>query len=84
VLEGVVYWTAKTSDDRKVDRVEFLIDGVRGNVQFDEPWGFVDDTGPLDTRKLGEGAHELTVRALGADGRVLATSTVRVTVANGD
>lgn len=81
VLGGTsVVWTATPSG--VPTRVEFFIDGMlrwteyRSNYQFNG-----NPAGTLDTTTLSNGSHELTVRAVYADGSV-AEKIVVVTVSN--
>jgi N-acetyl-anhydromuramyl-L-alanine amidase AmpD len=72
-LSGVVTWGAHTVGP--VARVQFLVDGTVIATPTTEPWQATWDTTPA------VGTHVLSVRALGADGKVGASASVSVTVA---
>jgi hypothetical protein len=80
-VSGGVSWEA-TVAGTGVERVEFLIDGELRWTERRTPYVFNGDGGTWDTTLEPNGEHTLTLRALATDGRT-ATSTVRVTVANG-
>jgi hypothetical protein len=73
-LSGTVTWQAIVTGDLR--RVEFQIDGSRVASFRSAPY-----TGSLDTKRLRNGPHTLTVRAVGSDG-VSVTASVTVTIAN--
>jgi hypothetical protein len=74
-----VVWTATPSSVPV--QVEFFIDGTLGTTEFQSPYRFNGDSGSLNTNSLGNGSHQLAVRATYADGS-LAEQTVSVTVSN--
>jgi len=82
VLSGsAVIWTATPSDSRV--RVEIFIDGKHIRTEVIGPHDF-NDSEPsvtLDTTKLTNGSHQLTVRAIYSD-HSIAEQTVAVIVEN--
>jgi hypothetical protein len=82
VLSGSpVIWTATPSDSRI--RVEIFIDGKHIRTEVIGPHDFNDSeqSGTLDTTKLTNGSHQLTVRAIYSDDST-AEQTVTVIVEN--
>ena len=82
VLSGsAVIWTATPSDSRV--RVEIFIDGKHIRTEVIGPHDFNDSepSGTLDTTKLTNGSHQLTVRAIYSD-HSTAEQTVAVIVEN--
>ena len=82
VLSGsAVIWTATPSDSRV--RVEIFIDGKHIRTEVIGPHDFNDSepSGTLDTTKLTNGSHQLTVRAIYSD-HSTAEQTVTVIVEN--
>ena len=82
VLSGsAVIWTATPSDSRV--RVEIFIDGKHIRTEVIGPHEFNDSepSGTLDTTKLTNGSHQLTVRAIYSDNST-AEQTVAVIVEN--
>jgi hypothetical protein len=82
VLSGSpVIWTATPSDSRI--RVEIFIDGKHIRTEVIGPHDFNDSeqSGTLDTTKLTNGSHQLTVRAIYSDNSI-AEQTVTVIVEN--
>ena len=82
VLSGSpVIWTATPSDSRI--RVEIFIDGKHIRTEVIGPHDFNDSepSGTLDTTKLTNGSHQLTVRAIYSD-HSTAEQTVAVIVEN--
>jgi hypothetical protein len=75
VLAGTVHWTAAITGAPA--RVEFLVDDVVRGASTQRPYAFDWDT-TLET----SGLHALVVRALRSDGKILASRTVLVIVAN--
>ncbi len=69
-LSGNVTWKAAAS---RATRVVFSIDGKRRWVETRAPYVFAGDGHKLDTRKLQNGRHELTLTAY-AKGRVTASA----------
>jgi len=61
----------------KAGKVEFYVDAALKETDGSSPY-----TVSLDTTKLAEGAHELTVKAYDAAGKVAASQTVKVYVCN--
>ena len=82
VLSGAsLLWTAVPNGIPT--RVEFLIDGMLRWTEYRSIYQFNGNpSGTLDTTTLSNGSHELTVRAVYADGSV-AEKIVGVTVLNG-
>ena len=82
VLSGAsLLWTA--APNGIPTRVEFLIDGMLRWTEYRSIYQFNGNpSGTLDTTTLSNGSHELTVRAVYADGSV-AAKIVGVTVLNG-
>jgi len=60
----------------KASKVEFYVDATLKETDTASPYG-----ASIDTTKLKEGAHELTVKAYDAAGKLAASQTVKVTVA---
>jgi hypothetical protein len=71
---GVVDWRAHTIGP--VARVQFVVDGTVTSTANREPW-----SASWDTTLLSAGPHALAVRALAKDGRVAASASVGVMVA---
>jgi hypothetical protein len=82
VLSGSsVIWTATASGVPV--RVEFLIDGNHSWTEYVAPYQFNGDpSGTLDTTRLVDGSHQLTVRAIYFD-NLTAELAVAVTSLNG-
>jgi N-acetylmuramoyl-L-alanine amidase len=72
-FSGLVRWDAAVTG--KVARVDFLVDGLLVDSEFDAPFGF-----DWDTTLEVPGPHVLTERAIRPDGKAGATATVNVTV----
>ena len=70
--EGLVLWRVETTG--KVARVEFVVDGSVRGTDVAAPYTF-----GWDASAEAPGAHTLTARAIGADGKVVAR-TVTATV----
>jgi Cellulase (glycosyl hydrolase family 5)/Bacterial Ig domain len=80
-ISGPVVWTAAANDTPT--KVEFLIDGKLRWTEHYSPYRFNGDaTGLLDTTNLGDGRHNLKVRAYRSDGKTT-TTKARILVANG-
>jgi N-acetylmuramoyl-L-alanine amidase-like protein/Big-like domain-containing protein len=73
-----VRWEAVPSG-ATADHVDFLVDGKLASTATTAPYLY--NGGSLDTTKLGNGPHTLTLRAVSVDGRV-AESSATVVVAN--
>ena len=81
-LSGSLTWTA-TAKGAPIQKVDFAIDGTKRWTENFAPYQFNGDpTGVLDTTKLSNGTHTLTVVAYGTSGQT-ATSKISVTVSNG-
>lgn len=63
-------------------RVEFLIDGVLRDTETAAPYVFGGATGSWDTTQETPGPHTITVRAIGATQKPVATRTIHVVVSN--
>jgi hypothetical protein len=74
-VSGTVRWEVTAKG--KVGIVEFLVDGLLVDAEFEPPWGF-----DWDTTQETPGPHTLTVRATNRDGTAATTATVHVAVAN--
>ena len=79
-IQGAVRWEAAVSGGT-VSKVEFLIDGAVRWTETTGPFVFRGNSGAWDTTREAEGKHTLGLRVF-AQGRVVAESSVRVTVAN--
>jgi hypothetical protein len=75
-LGGMVTVQATATDNLGVTRVEFYVDGVLRAADTAAPYNW-----PLDTTRLADGAHTLTVRAVDAAGN-LAQASQAFTVSN--
>lgn len=75
-LFGPVRWEVLVTG--RVDRVEFLVDGVLRDTQRRAPYVFGGVTGAWDTTRETPGPHALTVRAVGV--QEVATATINVIV----
>jgi hypothetical protein len=73
-VSGEVAWSVATSGP--IDRVEFSVDGVFRDVEFDPPYTFT-----WDTTQETPGPHALSVRAVAPDGRAGPSVRVGVVVA---
>ena len=73
-VSGLVRWDAAVTGH--VARVDFLVDRLLVDSEFEAPFGF-----DWDTSLELPGPHALTVRAIRPDGKVGATATINVTVA---
>jgi len=73
-VSGVVRWDAAVTG--RVARVDFLVDGLLVDSEFEPPFGF-----DWDTAAEVPGPHRLTLRAIRPDGKVGATSSISVSVA---
>jgi N-acetyl-anhydromuramyl-L-alanine amidase AmpD len=76
-LSGDVTWQAVTAG--QIDHVNFLVDGALRDVQRASPYVF--DAGTWDTTNEANETHDVTVRAVTADGHAV-VSTVLVKVRN--
>lgn len=76
-LQGTVSVAATASDDRRVDRVEFMVDGAIKQADTEPPYTFA-----WDTRTSANGNRELTVRATDEAGNARTSGATTVTVAN--
>jgi hypothetical protein len=79
-IAGSLAWTASPSGSL-VSKVEFLIDGAVRWTESLSPYQFNGDNSVLDTSRLSNGGHVLTVIAYTTDGRTASASS-SVTVAN--
>jgi len=77
-LSGSVVWTASSS--ATLTKVEFLVDGAVRWTEAGAPYQYAGDpNGRLDTTTLAAGAHTLSVKAYGTNGKnASASSTVTV------
>ena len=75
IVAGTVRWTPKITGAPAA--VEFLVDGAVRATLTQRPYAL-----DWDTTSEAEGPHTLLVRALRSDGKLLASRTVVVTVAN--
>ena len=81
-MSGSLTWTA-TAKGAPIQKVDFPIDGTKRWTENFAPYQFNGDpTGVLDTTKLSNGTHTLTVVAYGTSGQT-ATSKISVKVSNG-
>ncbi len=76
VLSGQATISATTTDDARVIRVEFLVDGAQIGVDSAPPWSI-----SWNTASAGNGPHTLTVIATDTAGRT-SRDSVSVTVDN--
>jgi N-acetyl-anhydromuramyl-L-alanine amidase AmpD len=65
-VDGPIVWEALASG--QVAQVEFWVDGKMRSVDLTPPYVFGADDGVWDATAESPGAHELTVKAIGADG----------------
>ena len=79
-LTGSIAWSAVPTS-ANVSKVEFLIDGALYHTERTPPYGAPCDTCSFDTTNLTNGAHNLTVTTLDADGNTAGTSA-NVTIDN--
>jgi len=70
---GTLHWEVTATG--RIDRVEFLVDGLFRDVEFTPPYAF-----DWDTTEETPGPHTLTARVVGVNGKA-ASVTVTVTVA---
>ena len=76
MLSGTVPVAAGVAN-MKASKVEFYVDATLKETDDSSPYN-----ASLDTTKLTEGAHELTVKAYDAAGKLAASQTVKVSVYN--
>ncbi len=80
VSGSTVQLAAAAEDDRRVDRVEFFVDGA--------PAGTEDTTVPFETtwdsKSVGNGTHQVTAKATDDAGNVTTSAPASVTVDNTD
>src|SRR6185437_14678750 len=69
--------TPAVSDDRRVDRVDFLIDGASVASDTSSPFGVT-----WNSNTVANGAHSVSVRATDDAGNVTTSSAASVTVEN--
>ncbi|MFN2628888.1 MAG: N-acetylmuramoyl-L-alanine amidase [Gaiellaceae bacterium] len=74
-VSGLVAWSVTTSG--RVDHVEYSVDGLFRDAEFDPPYTFA-----WDTTQETPGLHTLGVRAVTPDGRPGLRTTIQVVVAN--
>ena len=78
-VRATVDVTATALDDRRVDLMQFFVDGTAIGADSTEPYGT-----SWDTTAESAGAHTLTARATDDAGNVATSSPVNVTVDNSD
>jgi RHS repeat-associated protein len=76
-VRGTVNVDAAASDDRRVENVEFLVDGVVKATDTAAPYAYA-----WDTTTAANGSHALTVRATDDAGNVRTSPAATVTVGN--
>jgi RHS repeat-associated protein len=76
-VRNTVDVVAAASDDRRVDKVEFLVDGVLKGTDTAAPYSYA-----WDTKTAANGTRSLTARATDDAGNVKTSAAVGVTVAN--
>jgi len=77
ILSGTVPLTAGVANLKTVGKVEFLVDGTVKETDSTAPFAAT-----LDTAKLADGAHEVTLKAYDASGKQAAAQTTKVFVCN--
>ncbi len=77
LVKGTVNVDAEAGDDRRVEKVEFLVDGVAVGSDTAEPWSV-----PWNTTTATNAAHTLTAKATDDVGNVTTSPSVAVTVGN--
>jgi peptidoglycan/xylan/chitin deacetylase (PgdA/CDA1 family) len=77
VVAGSVNFTASASDDRLLDRVDYLVDGTVVGSRFSGPYRFT-----WDSRSVMNGNHTITTRAYDGAGNARTSTGVVVTVNN--
>src|SRR3990167_5640728 len=75
-LSGAVTMTATASDNDKVQKVEFYVDGSLQSTSLSGPYTFTGDS-----NQVANGDHTIVAKAYDASGNT-STSSVKVTVAN--
>jgi beta-glucanase (GH16 family) len=80
-VSGRVTWQVDVSG-AYAKRVDFLIDGALKWSQAASPYLYGGGNEALDTTRLPDGAHSMTAVAYGTTGARLASSQVKVNVAN--
>ena len=76
-VRGTVTIVASASDDGRVDKVEFLVDGVKVGEDVSAPFEY-----PWDSTSVANGSHNLTARATDNAGNVTTSAAVSVTTDN--
>lgn len=79
-VSGTVAVTANAGDDKGVQQVEFLVDGVRIGL---DTYGGNGWTTSWNTAAAADGSHTLTAKAMDTVGQI-ATDAITVTVGNVD
>jgi len=77
MISGTVPVAAGVANMKAVGKVEFLVDEAVKETDASSPYG-----ANLDTTKLSEGPHDLTLKAYDAAGKLAATQTTKVVVCN--
>ena len=77
VVRGSVALAAAASDDRRVDKVEFLIDGVLVATDTTEPF-----SATWSSTGVGNGSHAVAVRATDDAGNVTTSASAGISVDN--
>ncbi len=78
-VRGTIAIEAAAGDDRRVERVEFLVDGTKVSEDASAPYA-----ADFDTRAKTNGSHTLRVRAVDDAGNATLSDAVDVEVANFD
>lgn len=76
-IAGLFTITATATDDVRVTKVEFYLDGALKSTDTSSPYSF-----SWDTRTASNGAHTLSARAYDAAGNIGSTPAIGITVSN--
>jgi len=76
-LQGEAHFTTTISGLKDIRKVAYYVDGLFTGVTYTEPFNFT-----LDTTKLSNGIHTVTVKAYGVDRTVIESDPFTITVAN--
>ncbi|HVF20811.1 MAG TPA: DNRLRE domain-containing protein [Mycobacteriales bacterium] len=77
VRGSAVTLSANVTDDRRVDRVDFIVDGVLNKTEWVYPYTY-----PWDSNTVANGTHTLTTRAYDDAGNITDSAAVTFTVDN--
>jgi len=77
VVGGSISIQASASDNEGIQRVDFLVDGVKQGSDFTAPYSFL-----WDTTAINDGSHNIRVRAVDTCSNKKASTAIGVTVDN--